>query len=187
MVASEFDPETLSAVAWLIANHVDISCFAVTPGTLLNSRFINVEKILPPPLLEDHYVPFREPVVASSPRSSASSGSRRSRARIRDIMQAGLLQPGEILRIRNKDNSQATVVDASQVDFQGTRMSFNEWGQKVTGWQAIGIYEQAETSSGRLLKDLRLQLEADQERQSQVEATKVAQPASDVEGTLQQQ
>jgi hypothetical protein len=48
-------------------------------------------------------------------------------------------------------------------------ISFNEWGQQVTGWSSIRIYKWAETTHGQLLDDLRQQLEDKLQKQSQVD------------------
>ncbi|WP_141640245.1 hypothetical protein [Clostridium sp. K25] len=56
LIASSFDNQTLSAVAWLISNDVDISCFELSPMKIEDSYFIDINRILPPPSLEDFYV-----------------------------------------------------------------------------------------------------------------------------------
>lgn len=56
LIASSFDKQTLSAVAWLITNNVDISCFELSPIKIEDSYFIDINRILPPPSLEDFYV-----------------------------------------------------------------------------------------------------------------------------------
>ncbi|WP_052514418.1 hypothetical protein [Clostridium botulinum] len=43
--------------------------------------------------------------------------------------------------IKNRDNSDATVIDSKYVDFKGEKLTFNKWGQKVTGWSSIRIYD----------------------------------------------
>lgn len=170
LVASEFDPQTLSAVAWLIANRVDITCFTLTPGKLLEDDFINVEKILPPPLLEDNYVDFRAAAIPGQSQPTGTAGSRQNLPKIPALIKEGLLETGEVLSIKGKDNSEATVSSASQVDFQGELVSFNEWGQRVMSWSAINIYDWAVNEQGKTLGQLRLQLSEKREKESQVES-----------------
>lgn len=69
------------------------------------------------------------------------SGAAKARGlpRIPTMFQRGILKPGDILTIRNHENSPAVVVDASKVRHSGQIMSYNEWGQKVTGWVALNI------------------------------------------------
>ena len=160
LVASEFDSQTLSAVAWLIANNVDISCFTLTPGKMLERYFIQIEKILPLPLLEDNYVGFGSFNTADE--SSKQRASRRSRRRneivILNLLQEGFLCVGEILLIHGKDDSRAKIVNDSQVEFAGSIMSFNDWGKSVKGWSTINIYDWAENANGERLDQLRQQL-----------------------------
>ncbi|EES91459.1 MULTISPECIES: hypothetical protein [Clostridium] len=56
LIASSFDKQTLSASAWLIANNVDVSCFELSPIKIEDSYFIDINRILPPPSLEDFYI-----------------------------------------------------------------------------------------------------------------------------------
>lgn len=56
LIGSSFDKQTLSATAWLIANNVDISCFKLSPMKIEDNYFIDINRILPPPALEDFYV-----------------------------------------------------------------------------------------------------------------------------------
>lgn len=171
LVASNFDSQTLSAVAWLIANRVDISCFTLTPGKLLGRDFIDIEKILPPPLLEDNYVGLRTSIVASASVKQLTSGRSRKQSSIRmlDLIQEGLLKVGDTLAIRGKNNSQAKIISESQVEFANSVTSFNEWGQRVTGWSSINIYDWAENSAGERLNWLREQLIKDREEKAQVQ------------------
>ncbi len=83
-------------------------------------------------------------------------GSARQRFQsTQDLIDLGLLKVGDTLTIRGRDNSSARVLDGRHVDFKGQRMSFNEWGQKVTGWPSIRIYTMACLADGRTLDKLR--------------------------------
>lgn len=64
MIASSFDRQTESAVAWLIANHVDISCFTLKPLKVGGGLFLEINRLLPPQLLEDFYVEISEKKTA---------------------------------------------------------------------------------------------------------------------------
>lgn len=46
LVASEFDEQTLSAVAWLNSNQVDISCFQICPYRLGDRILLDMKKVL---------------------------------------------------------------------------------------------------------------------------------------------
>ena len=75
--------------------------------------------------------------------------------RTKEMFERGLLKVGMILTIRGKSGSEARVLDGKHVEFCGKRMTYNEWGQKCTGWNAIRIYAWAELPDGRLLEELR--------------------------------
>ena len=164
LVSSGFDPQTLSAVSWLIANNVDIQCFTLTPGGLLGQHFLELVRILPPTLLEENYVGFKPGIVSEQAVvTSTSTGGRQSLPDIKRLFEVGLLKAGDILAIRGSNDSEATVVSANEVDFRAQRLSFNKWGQRVKGWTSINIYQFAEHKErGKTLDELRSGINASQ-------------------------
>lgn len=87
--------------------------------------------------------------------ASDPSSARRRLQSTQDLVDLGRLKIGETLTIRGRDNSSARVVDGRNVEFKGQRMTFNEWGQRVTGWPSIRIYTMACLPDGRTLDALR--------------------------------
>ena len=60
------------------------------------------------------------------------------------LIEYGLVTPGDTLYITcNPDGSDATLVDSKYVDYNGEKLTLNEWGCKVTGWRSIRIYAYA--------------------------------------------
>jgi hypothetical protein len=72
-----------------------------------------------------------------------------------DLVDLGRLKVGTVLTIRGRQDSAAKVLDGRCVEFKGERLTFNEWGQRATGWSAIQIYAWALLPDGRSLGDLR--------------------------------
>jgi hypothetical protein len=178
LIASGFDVQTLSAVAWLVANNVDITCFTLTPGKLLEQDFINIEKILPPPLLDEFLVEFPPRVPAEEKgggpsRPTQENGVKFNLPKIGELMEAGLLKGGDLLKLRGESeaDSKAKILNSNQVEHGGKVLSFNQWGQKVKGWSSINIYDWAELLStdparpSRPLTDLRWELHEAREKQ----------------------
>ena len=56
------------------------------------------------------------------------------------LFEWGIIKAGDIVVIKNADNSEASVIDVKYVDFNGKKLTFNKWGQKVTGWSKSRIY-----------------------------------------------
>lgn len=104
-------------------------------------------------------VPPSPPAGSPSPEPPASGpqskGSRRRLQSTQDLVELGRLPIGTTLTIRGRENSAARVLDGRHVDFRGERITFNEWGQRVTGWSAIQIYTSACLPDGRMLGELR--------------------------------
>jgi hypothetical protein len=160
LVASSFDEQTLSAAAWLNKGGVDISCVCLTPirsiGVAKGPIYLSVERLIPPRPIEEFYVDFPDPAIG--PASPTGPTTRRARTllpRMPKLMEWGIVAPGNKLVIKGYPDSQAEVVDSKDVRFKGETMSYNEWGQKVTGWSAICIYDWAETPTGKTLSEYR--------------------------------
>lgn len=83
LVASDFDKQTLSAVAWLNYNRVDISCHKLIPYLLQEELLLDVEKVLPVGNNEDYYVDFL--VVRLIQEKKKSGITRRNLPRIEHI------------------------------------------------------------------------------------------------------
>jgi hypothetical protein len=77
--------------------------------------------------------------------------------RMPKLMEWGIVQKGMALKIKNYEDSTAVVQDATTVRFKDKEMSFNDWGQQVTGWSAISIYDWATTPENKTLSELRAQ------------------------------
>ena len=85
---------------------------------------------------------------------SAEAGKKR-KMKTPEMVEKGLLPIGTVLTIKNHPGSEARVVDGRHVNYQGARMTFSEWGKRITGWPSINIYAYALLPDGRLLEDLR--------------------------------
>lgn len=57
------------------------------------------------------------------------------------LIEFGLIHKGDKVYLTPKpDESIATIIDEKYVDFNGNKLTLNEWGCKVTGWKSIRIY-----------------------------------------------
>ena len=57
------------------------------------------------------------------------------------LIKLGFISPGDKIFITKKpNNSIATLINYKYVDFNGKKLTLNEWGCKVTGWKSIRIY-----------------------------------------------
>jgi hypothetical protein len=79
--------------------------------------------------------------------------------RLADLLEAGLLRPGDEVYTAKRQDLRATVVDAKFVAYKGKRWQYNDWGTHVTGWSAINIYREVVLArTGQTLDELRKQL-----------------------------
>lgn len=141
LIASTFDPQTLSAVAWLISNNVDVSCFSLSPLKIGDGLFIEISKVLPPQMIEDFYVDIQDQKKPSTLEKTINSITRTYLPRMDKLFEWGLIKKDDTVEIKNFVNSEAKVNDSRSVVYQGETMTYNQWGEKVTGWSAVNIYE----------------------------------------------
>lgn len=140
LIASSFDSQTLSAVSWLISNEVDISCFELVPMCIGDEMFLKINKILPTQLLEDFYVEIADGSIKDRT-ATTSKITRTYLPRMDKLFEWGIIKFGDIVEIKNADNSEAKVIDSIYVEYKGQKMTFNQWGEEVTRWSAVNIYE----------------------------------------------
>lgn len=61
--------------------------------------------------------------------------------KMNELIEAGLVNIGDELYITvNPTGSKAILLDSKYVQFNGEKMTLNDWGCKVTGWKSIRIY-----------------------------------------------
>lgn len=58
-----------------------------------------------------------------------------------ELMERGLIKEGDVIyNTVVPDISKATLLNEKYVNFNGEKLTLNEWGCKVTGWKSIRIY-----------------------------------------------
>lgn len=68
---------------------------------------------------------------------------KKKKASTQDMYRKGLIKKGDKISIKNRPNSTAEVIDDKHVNYNGRKLSFNQWGQTATGWKSIQIYAHA--------------------------------------------
>lgn len=78
------------------------------------------------------------------------------RSRLKDMIVDGRVFIGERVHVRKHPEAFACIIDGDTVEYNGNRTSINIWGQQMTGWSSINIYEQVLLErTGAPLKSLR--------------------------------
>lgn len=154
LVASEFDEQTLSAVAWLNSNQVDISCYQLCPMRLDDDILIDVKKLLPVNSYEDFYVGVTE--NGSLLRTRKKSISRRALPKIDTLMEWGLVQAGDIL-VAKGTTEEAELQENGQVKTAESQvMSIQKWLKQVFRWSSVETYAfSIDKKTGKTLSYLR--------------------------------
>lgn len=153
LVASEFDDQTLSAVAWLNNNQVDISCYQICPYKLNEDVLIDMKKILPVVDYEDFYVNVVE--KGSLRKDRKKSISRRILPKIDALIEWRVVEPGDIIVAKGRDE-EAVLQEDGQVKSENGTMTLQQWLKGVFGWSSVETYAfSVDQKSGKTLSALR--------------------------------
>jgi len=60
--------------------------------------------------------------------------------RLKDLIASGKVSVGDKVYVRKAPNRIASIVDSDTVEFEGKYLPINSWGQQITGWSSINIY-----------------------------------------------
>jgi len=154
LVASEFDEQTLSAVAWLNSNKVDISCYKITPYKLSDNVFVDVKRVLPVMEYSDFYVD----IVSQKPVSKEKKHdiTRRVLPKIDAMMEWGVLKAGDTIVAKDTEEEAVLLKDGNVKTKDGVVLSLQQWLKGVYGWSSVQTYAFAiQKESGKLLCDIR--------------------------------
>ncbi len=78
--------------------------------------------------------------------------------RLKDMIADGKVAVGERVFIRKYPERVATIVDGDMVEYEGKQLPINIWGQQITGWMSINIYNSVVLErTGQTLEKLREQ------------------------------
>lgn len=78
------------------------------------------------------------------------------RERLKDMLADGRVHLNDRVFVRKQPNRFAKILDGESVEFEGKQMLINTWGQMMTGWPSINIYDSVILErTGQPLKTLR--------------------------------
>ncbi len=163
LVAGEFDEQTLSAVAWLNSNKVDISCYEICPFKIGDNIVFNMNKILPVPEYEDFYVAVSKKSAVYTKKNTNTMITRRSLPKINAMLEWGIVKAGDII-IAKGTTEEATLCADGQIEYAGKKTSIQKWLKSITGWSSVETYAfSVHKKTGRTLSDLRAEYMAKEE------------------------
>lgn len=154
LVASDFDDQTLSAVAWLNSNNVDISCYKLTPYRLNEDIYFYVEKVLPVPDHVDYYVNFMESLTYTSKKGKTKT-IRRSLPRIDAMLEWGVVKEGDVIVPKGREG-EAILLRNGNVIVDEVEKSLQSWLKDIFGWSSVETYSfSVHKESGKTLAQIR--------------------------------
>jgi hypothetical protein len=90
----------------------------------------------------------------------ALNGQQKSKPRLKDLIHAGKVKIGDQVYTKKRPDQLAKIVDGDTVEYKGEYLPINTWGQQMTGWSSISIYNSVFLARTRQpLKNLREQEE----------------------------
>ena len=154
LVASDFDEQTLSAVAWLGSNNVDISCYRFTPYSLEEEIYFNVEKILPITNYDDYYVNLMDKSIREKIQLNKKV-LRRNLPKIGSMLKWGVVKEGDIIKAKGRDDEGILMANGN-VKVNGIEKSMQVWLRELYGWSSVQTYVFAiHKETGKALSQIR--------------------------------
>lgn len=154
LVASDFDEQTLSAVAWLNSNNVDMSCYKLNPYKLNNNElYFTVDKLLPLPNYDEFYVNIIDSPINQY--LDKKKITRRVLPKIDKMLEWGVVEVGDHIAPKGKDG-EAELLANGNVLVAGEEKSMQAWLKEVYGWSSVQTYEFAiHSETGKSLSEIR--------------------------------
>jgi hypothetical protein len=154
LVASDFDEQTLSAVAWLNSNNVDMSCYRLTPYKLNEDLFFYVEKLLPVTNYDDYYVNLMDKSLITTA-SGEKKITRRSLPKIDLMLEWGVVKEGDIIVAKGRED-EGMLLSNGNVMVNGEEKSMQAWLKEIYGWSSVQTYVFAvHKETGKTLSQIR--------------------------------
>jgi hypothetical protein len=154
LVASDFDEQTLSAVAWLNSNNVDMSCFKLSPYKIKEDIYWDVEKLLPITDYSDYYVNLMDkPAIGES--KGKKGITKRYLPRIDALLEWGAVKAGDTIVAKGRED-EGTLLKNGNIDVEGVEQSMAVWLKNIYGWSAVQTFKFAiQKESGKSLLQIR--------------------------------
>ena len=156
LVASEFDEQTLSAVAWLNSNSVDISCYQIQLNKSNDKVFINMKKVLPVDDYNDYLVNITKP-ASFIQKKKTSKITRKILPKIDTLIEWGIVSAGDILVANTPEKNEAVLQKDGNIKTESNEiLTIQQWLKKITGWSAVETYKfTIDKKTGKTLSKLR--------------------------------
>lgn len=165
LVASDFDEQTLSAVAWLNSNNVDMSCYRLTPYKLNEDLFFYVEKLLPVTNYDDYYVNLMDKSVVTTATGDKKI-TRRSLPKIDLMLEWGVVKEGDIIVAKGRED-EGRLLSNGNVMVNGEEKSMQAWLKEIYGWSSVQTYVFAvHKETGKTLSQIREEYMVKKENES---------------------
>lgn len=162
LVASDFDEQTLSAVAWLNSNNVDMSCYRLTPYKLNEDLYFYVEKLLPVTNYDDYYVNLMDKSVMTTVTGDKKI-TRRSLPKIDLMLEWGVVKEGDIIVAKGRED-EGRLLSNGNVMVNGEEKSMQAWLKEIYGWSSVQTYVFAvHKETGKTLSQIREEYMAQKE------------------------
>ncbi len=154
LVASDFDEQTKSAVAWLNQNGVDLHCYKLVPYQIGDELYISSEKVLPLESYEDYFIDLLTPSSRTKIKRKRQI-TRRYLPRIDALLEWGVVKEGDLLKVKDHD-AVAKLLKNGNIEVDNIEKSLQQWLREVTNWSSVQTYAMTvHKQTGKTLSDMR--------------------------------
>jgi hypothetical protein len=155
LVAYDFDEQTLSAVAWLDQNNVDISCYKVCPYKVGEETVLQMQKVLP----LDEYGEYYVDIISRNDgfkKIGCKNITRQSLPRIDSMLRWGVVKAGDCLEAKGTNNDVILQSDGTVKLANGEIVTLQQWLKDVYKWPSVATYMFAILKeTGKTLSEIR--------------------------------
>ena len=107
-------------------------------------------------LIENYTTEQADSMALLHARTNTAQDVASGKQRLSDFIKDGKVHVGERVYVKKHPLEFATIVDGQYVEYKGHKMLINNWGQQMTGWSSISIYDSVLLArNGQPLKSLR--------------------------------
>ncbi|WP_432723726.1 hypothetical protein [Staphylococcus equorum] len=153
LVASDFDPQTLSAAAWLNENGIQISCYKLAPYLFNGQYILNAERIVPMTKNEEYFIEIGGKKQFNKNKNYKTV----TKPRLREMLSWNVIQTRDIIRPKNT-NIKGVILENGLIMDKGEEKSLNQFVKDALEWSSVKPYTLAiHEKTGKSLSQIRLE------------------------------
>lgn len=157
LFASGYDRRSLSSLAWLSDNGIDITVLRGNLHRKGDDIIMSIDQVIPSIPANEHYIELDNKVLSEN--DSSESYTEVEDVKMKELLEYGAINKGDKLKVKGEKDATAEIIDKSHVEVDGEKVRTTDWASGVKGWASIRIYKYVKhVDKDKLLQELRREL-----------------------------